>query len=169
YVTDFEGRISEANDAFLRILGYDREDLIYGRLRWTELTPPEWRERDERAMAELRSTGSFQPFEKENFRKDGSRVPVLVGVALFKEGGEEGVAFVLDLTERKRAQRVEESLRALQAEVARVARLTTMGQLAASIAHEISQPLTAILGSAETCVIWLAKDEPDLPEARKAA
>ncbi|MBV9516746.1 MAG: PAS domain S-box protein, partial [Hyphomicrobiales bacterium] len=108
FVANIEGRILEANDAFLRIAGYDREDLISGRLRRTELTPPEWRERDERALAELRSTGSFQPLEKEYFRKDGSRVPVLVGVALFEEGGDEGVAFVLDLTERKRA---EEALR----------------------------------------------------------
>jgi PAS domain S-box-containing protein len=104
YVANVEGRILEANDAFLRIVGYDREDLASGRLRRTGLTPPEWRERDERALAELRSTGSFQPLEKEYFRKDGSRVPVLVGVALFKEGGDEGVAFVLDLTERKRAE-----------------------------------------------------------------
>src|SRR5262249_13009970 len=104
FVADVEGRISDANDAFLRIVGYDREDLVSGRLRRNGLTPPEWREHDERALAELRSTGSFQPFEKEYFRKDGSRVPVLVGVALFKEGGNEGVAFVLDLTERKRVE-----------------------------------------------------------------
>jgi len=100
FVADIEGRIFEANDAFLRILGYDRNDLASGRVRRDELTPPEWRERDKRALAELRSIGSLQPFEKEYFRKDGSRVPVLVGAALFEEGGEEGVAFVLDLTER---------------------------------------------------------------------
>ena len=58
-------------------------------------------------QAELNSTGTVQPFEKEYFRKDGSRVPVLIGAALFKEGGDQGLAFVLDLTERKR---VEEAL-----------------------------------------------------------
>jgi PAS domain S-box-containing protein len=84
-----QDRILEANDAFLRIVGYGREDLVSGSLRRTG--PPEWREHDERALAELRSTGSFQPFEKEYFRKDGSRVPVLVGVALFKEGGNEAL------------------------------------------------------------------------------
>jgi len=104
FVAYLEGRIFEANDAFLRIVGYDREDLVSGRVRRPGLTPPEWRERDERALAELRSTGSFLPFEKEYFRKDGTRVPVLVGGALFKEGGNEAVAFVLDLTERKRAE-----------------------------------------------------------------
>jgi PAS domain S-box-containing protein len=72
------------------------------------LTPPEWRERDRRALAELSSNTIAQPYEKEFFRKDGSRVPVLIGGALFEEGGNEGVAFVVDLTERKRA---EEALR----------------------------------------------------------
>jgi PAS domain S-box-containing protein len=103
-----DGAIVEANEAFLRMLQYDREHLVSDRLRWTDLTPPEWREQDERAVTELRSTGSFQPVEKEYLRKDGSRVPVLIGGALFEESGDEGVAFVLDLTERKRA---EEALR----------------------------------------------------------
>ena len=103
-IWNLEGGIVEANDEFLRMLQYDRDDVVSGRLRWTDLTPAEWREQDERAVAELRSTGTFQPFEKEFFRKDGSRVPVLIGGALFEEGGNEGVAFVLDLTERKRAE-----------------------------------------------------------------
>ena len=106
-IADGEGRILEANDAFLRIVGYDREDLVSGRVRWTELSPPEWRKRDILTQAELNSTGIVQPFEKEYFRKDGSRVPVLIGAAMFKEGGDKGLAFVLDLTERKR---VEEAL-----------------------------------------------------------
>src|SRR5215470_5468294 len=88
-IADREGRILEANDAFLRLVGYDREDLVSGRVRWTELTPPEWRERDIRTRAELNATGRVQPFEKEYFRKDGSRVPVLVGAALVTEGGDE--------------------------------------------------------------------------------
>src|SRR4029077_12281514 len=91
----------------LRMVGYDREDLISGRMSWTELTPPEWRDRDEQGrVPELKLTGSLQPFEKEYFRKDGSRVPVLIGAATFEEGGNQGVAFVLDLTERKRAEEV---------------------------------------------------------------
>src|SRR5215831_16245799 len=108
FIADREGRILEANDAFLRIVGYDREDLVLGRLHRIELTAPEWREVDKRAWGELNSTGTVQLFEKEYFRKDGSRVPVLIGAALFKEGGDQGLAFVLDLTERKRA---EEALR----------------------------------------------------------
>jgi PAS domain S-box-containing protein len=101
---NLEGAIVEANDAFLHMLQYGREDIDSGRLRWTDLTPSEWRVRDECAVAELRSTGTFQPFEKEYFRKDGSRMPVMIGGALFEESRDEGVAFVLDLTERKRAE-----------------------------------------------------------------
>jgi PAS domain S-box-containing protein len=101
---NLEGRILQANDAFLGMVGHDRDDLAAGRVRWTDLTPPEWHERDERAMAEVNATASIQPYEKELFRKDGRRVPALVGAALFQEGGSEGVAFVLDLTEQKRAE-----------------------------------------------------------------
>ena len=104
FTTGLEGRVLEANDAFLRLVGHDRDDLLSGRVRWTDLTPPEWREHDERALRELYSNTVAQPYEKEFFRKDGSRVPVLIGGALFEEGGDEGVAFVLDLTERKRAE-----------------------------------------------------------------
>ena len=123
FIADREGRILEANDAFLRILGYDREDLVSGRVRWTELSPPEWRERDILTQAELNSTGIVQPFEKEYFRKDGSRVPVLVGAALFKEGGDR-LAFVLDLTERKRA---EDRLRRSEAWLSQAQRLSRSG------------------------------------------
>jgi PAS domain S-box-containing protein len=103
-IWNLEGGIVEANEAFLTMLQYGREDVVSGRLRWTELTPAEWREQDERAATELQSTGSFQPFEKAFFRKDGSQLPVLIGGTLFEGNGNEGVAFVLDLTERKRAE-----------------------------------------------------------------
>ena len=108
FIWHFDGRILEANEAFLHIVGHDHEDLAAGRIRWTDLTPPEWHDRDTRLIQEHRATGILQPFEKEYFRKDGSRVPVLIGVATFEDSGEQGVAFVLDLTDRKRA---EEALR----------------------------------------------------------
>jgi PAS domain S-box-containing protein len=104
FISGLKGRVLEANDAFLHLVGHDRDDLVSGRIRWTDLTPPEWRERDKRALAELSSNTIAQPYEKEFFRKDGSRVPVLVGGALFEGGSNEGVAFVVDLTERKRAE-----------------------------------------------------------------
>jgi len=99
-----EGEIIEANEAFLNMVQYSREDLVTGRVRWTDLTPAEWRDRDERAMSEAKATGTIQPFEKEYFRKNGSRVPVLIGAAIFEGSGNEGVAFVLDLSEQKCAE-----------------------------------------------------------------
>jgi len=109
FIWHFDGRILEANDAFLRMLGYGRDDLAAGRIRWTDLTPPEWHDLDARLVEENKMTGRLPPFEKEYFRKDGTRVPVLIGVATSEVGGNQGVAFVLDLTERKFA---EEALRA---------------------------------------------------------
>jgi transcriptional regulator with GAF, ATPase, and Fis domain len=82
---------------------YGREDLVSGRVSGFDLTPAEWRERDERAMAEVKATRAVQPYEREFLRKDGTRVPVLAGAALFEDGNE-GVAFVLDLSEQKRAE-----------------------------------------------------------------
>src|SRR5712664_2290619 len=108
-IGDVQGRIIEANQAFLDIVGYAREDLVSGRLRWTELTPAEWRDADDQALAELKTFGTMQPREKEYFRKDGSRVPILIARALFELKQDEGVAFVVDMTDRKRA---EEMLRA---------------------------------------------------------
>jgi PAS domain S-box-containing protein len=298
FLWNLEGKIVEANEAFLRIVGYNREDLVSDRIRWTDLTPPEWRNRDEHALADLKAVGSAQPYEKEFYQKGGSRVPVLVGGALFEEGGNEGVAFVLDLreqkraeealrrsesylaqaqklahigswvwevagrsalylseewyriygfdpkdgmpawekrlqqthpedrarfqaaidraiaeksdydvefrilnpgtpirfihsvghpilspsgellqfvgvamdvTERKRAEEERERLRQLRADLAHINRVSMMGELTASLAHEIKQPMFAAAADAETCVRWLARDRPDLAEAQEAA
>jgi PAS domain S-box-containing protein len=104
FMWNLGGAITGANEAFLRMVQYDREDLVSGRLRWTELTPAEWRGHDERAIADLKATGIFQRYEKEYFRKDGSRAPVLLGGALLEGDGNEGVAFALDLSEQKRQE-----------------------------------------------------------------
>jgi PAS domain S-box-containing protein len=121
-----EGGIVEANQAFLQLLQYDRQDLVSGRLRWTDITPAEWRERDERSMAEFLAAGVFQPYEKEYFRKDGSRVPVLVGGARMQSPNE-GVVFVLDLSEQKRA---EEKIRRSESYLAEAQRLSQTGSWA---------------------------------------
>jgi PAS domain S-box-containing protein len=171
-IWDLQGRIIEANEAFLDIVGYAREDLLSGRMRWTELTPAEWRGSDEQAIEELKAVGTLQPREKEYFRKDGSRVPVLVARALFEWKPDEGVSFVIDMTDRKRA---EEKLRAseqrfldAQIELAHVTRITTLGELTASIAHEVNQPLAAVVANAEACLVWLDRGTPDLAAARRS-
>jgi PAS domain S-box-containing protein len=169
---NLEGAITGANEAFLRMVQYDIEDIASGRVLWTELTPAEWRDRDERAITELKTTGIFQPFEKEYFRKDGSRVPVLLGGALFEGDGNDGVAFVLDLTEQKRAQEelqeAQQSLYATQVDLARVSRLTTMGEFGASIAHEVNQPLTAVTNNASACLRLLTDRNLDPEVLRRA-
>ena len=292
FIWKIRGEIIEANEAFLRIVGYSREDLNSGRLRWTDLTPADWRERDEQAIAELEATGSIQPYEKEFFRKDGVRVPVLKGSTFYEGSKNEGVAFVLDLSELKRAEealrrseaylaeaqklsstgsfgwnlsngkiywshetfrifgydslteptlerivdrthpedrapvqalidrvlqhrkdfdfehrllmpdgvvkhlrvvgrlskedesgnfefvgavtditerkRADEALQKAHAELAHVSRVMTVGQLSASIAHEMNQPLSAIVTNANAGIRWLAGNSPDLEEANQA-
>lgn len=172
FVWDLDSRIIDANEAFLRIVGYDRDDLVSGRLRWRDLTPTEWRDADERRVAELEATGTAQPYEKEYFRKSGSRVPVLVGAARFGGRHDQGVAFVVDLTERKRAEEeIRESERRyseVQMELVHANRVATMGQLSASIAHEVNQPIGATLNNASAALHWLSKEPADLEKARQA-
>lgn len=130
---NLEGAITEANEAFLNLVKYDRDDLTSGRVRWTDLTPAEWRECDYWAIAQLKATGIFQPYEKEFFRKDGSRMPVLLGGALFEGSGNEGVAFVLDLRRQKRAQ---DELRRSEAFLAEAQRLTHLGSYSWRVASD---------------------------------
>ncbi|MGF6918502.1 PAS domain S-box protein [Paraburkholderia sp. 40] len=171
-VWNFDGEILEANDAFLRIVGYEREDIGPGRVGWRDLTPQEWLPGSERALVEAGQTGRAQPYEKEYIRRDGSRVPVMVGLATFDASGTEGVAFVLDLTERKRAEtearESERRYREVQRELAHANRVATMGQLTASIAHEVNQPIAATVTNAQAALRWLAGQPPEVEKARQA-
>ena len=100
-------RIPEANDAFLDLVGYSREDLQAGRLCWPDLTPPEYFALDELAHEEGLRFGACTPFEKVLIRKDGTRVPVLVATAVLKLSPFRWITFVQDLRERDRREAVD--------------------------------------------------------------
>jgi PAS domain S-box-containing protein len=102
---DLDGGIGDANDRFLEMVGYDREDLRAGRVSWERMTPAEYRDADAHAIAELKRTGVDTPYEKEFIRKDGSRVAVLIGAATYDDARHRGIAFVVDVTDRRHAER----------------------------------------------------------------
>jgi PAS domain S-box-containing protein len=97
-----KGEISGANDAFLNLVRYTREDLEAGRLDWRQMTPPEYTQLDRKAQAQIAATGTSTPYEKELICKDGSRVPIYMGATVFEDNPAEGVCFLLDLTDRKK-------------------------------------------------------------------
>ena len=145
------GETTGANDAFLRMVGYTREDLDAGRIRWADMTPPELAEQDRRALSELAAKGVCEPFEKEFIRRDGSRVPIFIGPAMFEDNPDEGFCFVLDLTERKE----------LEQQFLRAQRVESIGTLAGGIAHDLNNILAPIMLS-----IALLKCESDTPKTR---
>jgi diguanylate cyclase (GGDEF)-like protein/PAS domain S-box-containing protein len=99
-----DGTLMKVNDYFLKMLGYTRQDFEQHGLDWRELTPPEWEQADKRAGEELLSSGVMKPYEKEYFRKDGSRLPVWIGAAHLDASQNEGIAYILDISQLKNAQ-----------------------------------------------------------------
>jgi len=143
-VASLDGSVLEANDEFLRIVGYTREDVENGILRWDRITPPEHAANDVEAIHKLKATGRADAWEKEYSRKDGSRVPVVVGVTMLDEGRQTCLCFVLDVTRQKQ---VEAELQAAK-EAADQANQAKSAFLA-SISHEIRTPMNAVIGMTE--------------------
>ncbi|HWP42714.1 MAG TPA: response regulator [Blastocatellia bacterium] len=154
---DVNGNITDANDEFLRIVGRTREDLTAGRVKWSEMTPPEYSEADARAIEEMRRTGTFAPYEKEYIRDDGARVPVLIGGAFFEGSQTQGVAFILDITNRKN----------LEEQLVQAQKMEAVGRLAGGIAHDFNNLLTAIIGYSQLVLSRLGESDPARKEVEQ--
>jgi two-component system cell cycle sensor histidine kinase/response regulator CckA len=159
-IADLTGATLEANDAYLGMFGYTREDFHAGRVHWGTMTPPEYRAVDQAAVESLQRTGVASPWEKEMLRKNGTRVPVLLGVAML-EASATCITYVVDLS---KPRQLEKQLRQAQ-------KMEAVGQLAGGVAHDFNNLLTAILGYTELLEERLGEGTAgfeELEEIRKA-
>jgi len=170
----------EANDAFLDMIGYSRDDLAAGRVSYQSVTAPGWASRDRDALEELRRAGAFQPYEKEYTHRDGHRVPVVVGAAVIDRAPLRWVTFVVDLTARQRAEDERAELlvseRAARAEAGnardRLAFLMRAGALVAATRDRdemLAQVAQLVVPSlADYCVVFLPTGDEALQAAALA-
>ncbi|MCU1268605.1 MAG: sensor histidine kinase [Acidobacteria bacterium] len=162
-----EGVITSWNAGAQRIFGYAAEEAVGRPI--TILIPPDRQDEELQIIERLRRGKSVHHFETVRVRKDGRRIDVSLAISPIKDSNGQVVGIskiAREITERKRAA---EALRQAKADLAHVNRVTTMGELTASLAHEVNQPITAAVTNANTCLRWLTRDQPDLDEARAAA
>jgi len=186
-IADLNGRIHELNDAFLRMLGYTRADFDLGQIKLWDLTPPEWKAQDAIALEQFKGTGAIRAREKEYFRKDGSRAPVLVGAAMLD--APRFIAFALDLTEQRHAEqvgaravamaeqesanrvRVEQTLRQTEEQLRQSQKMEAIGTLAGSVAHDFNNLLSVIISYSDLLLDGLPNSDPmraDLEQIARA-
>ena len=171
---ELDGPITGANDSFLEMVGYTRQELLDGLIDWKRMTPPEYLASDAEKVQELVTNGFHAPYEKEYLRKDGGRVPVLVGTAFLEGSEHEGISFILDMTERWRLEREREALlaserRALLAAEAATRRLQVVASASARLMAELApdevvRQLAAVVVPelADMASIWLPDDDARL-------
>src|ERR1700757_3512318 len=162
-----DGVITSWNKGAERLFGYTAEEAVGQNI--TLIIPPERRDEEKMIVEQLTRGERVDHFETVRMRKDGSLLDVSLTISPMKDASGRVVGaskLARDMTERKRA---EEALRQAQTDLAHASRLTTMGEFTASLAHEVKQPIAAIVTDANTCVRWITRDEPDLKEAREAA